>query len=95
MDLCGSTEAITIISTCKASGSPVAESVKTPSGVIDILEKDESEDMQCELGFHDNHGRNIQLNKSRTVATRLESYNQGLVVCGKPLPRGQLFQVIQ
>ncbi|KAJ8973612.1 hypothetical protein NQ317_003242 [Molorchus minor] len=30
--------------------------------------------------FHDNHGRNIELGSGRTVARRVASYNQGVVV---------------
>ena len=44
--------------------------------------------------FHENHGRNVQLGEGRRVAKRTASYNQGVVISSKPLPRDQLFQVI-
>jgi hypothetical protein len=44
--------------------------------------------------FHENHGRNVQLGEGRRTAKRTASYNQGVVITGKPLPRDQLFQVI-
>lgn len=44
--------------------------------------------------FHENHGRNVQLGEGRRAAKRTASYNQGVVISSKPLPRDQLFQVI-
>lgn len=43
--------------------------------------------------FHDNRGNNIQLSSDKTVAARIESYNQGIVFSSKPLHRNYLFQV--
>ncbi|XP_069501804.1 neuralized-like protein 4 isoform X1 [Ambystoma mexicanum] len=43
--------------------------------------------------FLENHGRNILLSNSNQTATRVSSYNQGIVVIAQPLPRQQLFQV--
>jgi hypothetical protein len=45
------------------------------------------------LEFHENHGRNVQLGEGRRTAKRTASYNQGVVISSKPLPREQLFQV--
>lgn len=42
--------------------------------------------------FHENHGRNIQL-ETKTVAKRVASYNQGVVMSSRPLIKGKLFQV--
>lgn len=43
--------------------------------------------------FHENRGKNIQLLQGNLTAKRTASYNQGIVVSSKPLPRDQLFQV--
>ena len=43
--------------------------------------------------FHDNRGRNVSLCHGNTMARRSDSYNQGLVISAKPLPRDTLFQV--
>ena len=43
--------------------------------------------------FHDNRGRNVSLCHGNTMAKRSDSYNQGLVISAKPLPRDTLFQV--
>jgi len=45
------------------------------------------------LEFHENHGRNVQLGEGRRTAKRTASYNQGVVISSKPLPREELFQV--
>ncbi|XP_051170351.1 neuralized-like protein 4 [Leptopilina boulardi] len=42
--------------------------------------------------FHENHGRNVQLEK-RITARRVASYNQGVVMSSRPLIRGKMFQV--
>lgn len=42
--------------------------------------------------FHENHGRNIQL-ETKTVARRVASYNQGVVMSSRPLIKGKPFQV--
>ncbi|XP_029862622.1 LOW QUALITY PROTEIN: neuralized-like protein 4 [Aquila chrysaetos chrysaetos] len=39
------------------------------------------------------HGKNILLSNGNRTATRVSSYNQGLVLVGQPLPPGRLFQV--
>ena len=43
--------------------------------------------------FHDNKGRNVSLCHGNTMARRSDSYNQGLVISAKPLPRDTLFKV--
>ena len=45
------------------------------------------------LEFHDNKGRNVSLCHGNTMARRSDSYNQGLVISAKPLPRDTLFKV--
>ncbi|XP_012233137.1 neuralized-like protein 4 isoform X2 [Linepithema humile] len=42
--------------------------------------------------FHENHGRNIQL-ETMTIARRVASYNQGVVMSSRPLIKGKPFQV--
>lgn len=42
--------------------------------------------------FHENHGRNIQL-ETKTIARRVASYNQGVVMSSRPLVKGKSFQV--
>ncbi|XP_063987913.1 neuralized-like protein 4 [Diachasmimorpha longicaudata] len=50
--------------------------------------------MEIDLGyeFHENHGRNVEL-EGRTIARRVASYNQGVVMSSKPLVKGKIFQV--
>lgn len=43
--------------------------------------------------FHEKTGKNIQLSSDRMTARRSESYNQGIVMSVKPLPRNVVFQV--
>uniref|UniRef100_A0A670Z1B4 Neuralized-like protein 4 n=1 Tax=Pseudonaja textilis TaxID=8673 RepID=A0A670Z1B4_PSETE len=42
--------------------------------------------------FLENHGKNILLSNGNLTATRVSSYNQGIVVVAQPLPPQQLFQ---
>ncbi|XP_044577539.1 neuralized-like protein 4 isoform X2 [Cotesia glomerata] len=42
--------------------------------------------------FHENHGRNVEL-EGQTVARRVASYNQGVVMTNRPLIKGKIFQV--
>lgn len=42
--------------------------------------------------FHENHGRNIQL-ETKTIARRVASYNQGVVMSSRPLIKGKPFQI--
>ncbi|XP_038624144.1 neuralized-like protein 4 [Tachyglossus aculeatus] len=45
------------------------------------------------LEFLENHGKNILLSNGNLTATRVASYNQGIVVIGRPLGPQQLIQV--
>lgn len=47
------------------------------------------------IQFHENTGKNILLSPERLSARRSESYNQGVVMSARPLPRNTLFQVSQ
>ncbi|KYN07792.1 Neuralized-like protein 4 [Cyphomyrmex costatus] len=42
--------------------------------------------------FHENHGRNIQL-ETKMIAKRVASYNQGVVMSSRPLIKGKPFQI--
>lgn len=43
--------------------------------------------------FHENHGRNIDLQAERTVARRVASYNQGLVLVTPAMKANKAVQV--
>ncbi|XP_011150194.1 neuralized-like protein 4 isoform X2 [Harpegnathos saltator] len=57
-----------------------------PSAVVPLVDGDWSYE------FHENHGRNIQL-ETKTIARRVASYNQGVVMSSRPLIKGKPFQV--
>ncbi len=42
--------------------------------------------------FHRNKGRNVELTKSNTVATRTKSYKYGIVFTSKPMVAGQMLK---
>ncbi|KAF5281234.1 hypothetical protein FQA39_LY05120 [Lamprigera yunnana] len=44
--------------------------------------------------FHENHGRNIELIAERSIARRVASYNQGLVIVQPALQPGQMVKVL-
>lgn len=44
--------------------------------------------------FHDNHGRNVEILGDRTVARRVASYNQGVVLVQPPLQPGRMVEVV-
>ncbi|KAK5646861.1 hypothetical protein RI129_005325 [Pyrocoelia pectoralis] len=44
--------------------------------------------------FHENHGRNIEILSDRSVARRVASYNQGLVIVQPALQPGQTVKVL-
>ena len=43
--------------------------------------------------FHHRHGLNIRLLKDKTVAHRVDSYNNGVVFTEQPIPNGCIFQI--
>ncbi len=43
--------------------------------------------------FHRNKGRNVELTKSNTVATRVRNYNYAIVFTSKPVVAGQMLKV--
>uniref|UniRef100_A0A8C8H0M4 Neuralized-like protein 4 n=1 Tax=Oncorhynchus tshawytscha TaxID=74940 RepID=A0A8C8H0M4_ONCTS len=99
LDLYGRVTAVSIVS---SSVLEDAESIKAPSLSSDSC-SDGEEDSGLRLlalvpntvmAFLENHGKNIQLSNQNLTAARVSSYNQGLLVTAQPLPRQQLFQVI-
>ena len=100
--LSGQVTAISVTSSHKVS-SPQEESQSShpQDSLYSILEKEavggggEVEEPEQNLfEFHDNRGRNVRLCHSNTVARRNDSYNKGLVMSARPLPRNTLFQVL-
>ncbi|KAJ8320876.1 hypothetical protein KUTeg_002463 [Tegillarca granosa] len=67
----------------------------TPS--LERLEPDRDQDLDttspCSLEFHSNHGKNIMLSNDNLTGCRQSSYNQGIMVTNRPLPRNKLFQI--
>lgn len=49
--------------------------------------------MSTSLEFLENHGKNILLSNGNRTATRVASYNQGIVVINQPLVPQLLVQV--
>ncbi|CAH2272324.1 neuralized 4 [Pelobates cultripes] len=98
LDLHGS---VTAVSTVSSSVLEECDVTKPPSVTSESEEEEEAEqavDLQPHfqpqtLHFMDNHGKNILLLHGNRTATRVSSYNQGIVVLAQPLPRLFLFQV--
>lgn len=76
-------------------GRPRAQPHSTPCGSAAFLLQGENEGpvVTSSMQFLENHGKNILLSNSRLTASRVSSYNQGIVVVAQPLPPQQLFQV--
>ncbi|XP_043542823.1 neuralized-like protein 4 [Chiloscyllium plagiosum] len=99
VDLYGKVVSVSIVS---SSAMEEAESTKPPSISSDSGSEDEEELSPCEnetsvfmatVEFMENHGRNILLSNNGHTATRVASYNQGVVASAQPLPRQLLFQI--
>ncbi|XP_072447616.1 neuralized-like protein 4 isoform X4 [Chiloscyllium punctatum] len=99
VDLYGKVVSVSIVS---SSALEEAESTKPPSISSDSGSEEEEELSPCEnetsvfmatVEFMENHGRNILLSNSGHTATRVASYNQGVVASAQPLPRQLLFQI--
>uniref|UniRef100_A0AAZ3R142 Neuralized-like protein 4 n=1 Tax=Oncorhynchus tshawytscha TaxID=74940 RepID=A0AAZ3R142_ONCTS len=93
LDLYGRVTAVSIVS---SSVLEDAESIKAPSLSSDSCSDGEEDTLvpNTVMAFLENHGKNIQLSNQNLTAARVSSYNQGLLVTAQPLPRQQLFQVI-
>ena len=44
--------------------------------------------------FHNKHGKNIELLGGNTVATRVNSWDYGVVFTSEPVPIGQMLKVV-
>ena len=64
------------------------QTVNIPGNISNSADKDTSA-----FQFHENHGKNINLSSDRSVASRSESYNQGIVMSARTLSRNSVFQV--
>lgn len=98
LDLHGCVSAVSVVSSSVIEES---DATKPPSVTS---ESEEEEDIEYHsapvpalqphsLHFMGNHGKNIILSHGNRTATRVSSYNQGIVVLAQPLPRLFLFQV--
>ncbi|OCT59664.1 hypothetical protein XELAEV_18001087mg [Xenopus laevis] len=98
LDIHGS---ITALSTLSSSLLEESDATKPPSISSESEEEEEAADhgdphtvLQADsLQFLANHGKNILLSHGNRTATRVSSYNQGIVVLAQPLPRLFLFQI--
>ncbi|MGH0181943.1 UNVERIFIED_CONTAM: hypothetical protein FKN15_007340 [Acipenser sinensis] len=98
LDLYGRVTAVSVVS---STALDETEGTKVPSLSSEICSEEEEEPTPCEneaplvpttMQFLENHGKNILLSNQNLTATRVSSYNQGLLVTNQPLPRQQLFQ---
>ncbi|XP_046742176.1 neuralized-like protein 4 [Diprion similis] len=71
-----------------SEGKLLNEMVLTPTQPITTSTGDPNWNYE----FHENRGRNIELEK-KTTARRVASYNQGVVMSHRPLVKGKPFQV--
>lgn len=81
----------TLVSDLRANGHPLGtQDLSTESRQLSssVNNKD-----SLVIQFHENTGKNILLSADRMSARRSESYNQGIVMSAKPLPRSTVFQV--
>ncbi|KAJ7313244.1 hypothetical protein JRQ81_004526 [Phrynocephalus forsythii] len=101
LDLYGRVTSVSIVSSTLLEE---ADGTKPPSVTSEPFsegEEEEEEATPCEnevpavaasMEFLENHGKNILLSNGNRTATRVSSYNQGIVVVAQPLPQQQLFQ---
>ncbi|XP_053318739.1 LOW QUALITY PROTEIN: neuralized-like protein 4 [Spea bombifrons] len=94
LDLHGFVTAVSVVSSSVLEES---DATKPPSVTSESEEEEEAAcpgDVQSHsVHFMANHGKNILLSRGNRTATRVSSYNQGIVVLTPPLPRLSLFQV--
>lgn len=101
VELFGSTEAVTIISTSRHQHAlrttPNNESPGSANNILEDslegLDKPSNSEAREPFSFHDNYGRNIRLSDAQQTAKRCESYNQGIVCSSRPLACGDTFSV--
>ncbi|XP_077021862.1 neuralized-like protein 4 isoform X3 [Tamandua tetradactyla] len=105
LDLYGPVRSVSIVSSTRLEES---EGTQPPSPSLDTGSEGEEEDegeeqslggqdqvaiMPTALEFLENHGKNILLSNGNRTATRVASYNQGIVVINQPLVPQLLVQV--
>uniref|UniRef100_A0A8B9N543 NHR domain-containing protein n=1 Tax=Accipiter nisus TaxID=211598 RepID=A0A8B9N543_9AVES len=94
LDLYGRVTAVSIVS---AGGGEGGGTAPPPLSILGVLPSPQPltpcVPPQGPPTFLGCHGKNILLSNGNRTATRVSSYNQGLVLVGQPLPPGRLFQV--
>ncbi|XP_067171107.1 LOW QUALITY PROTEIN: neuralized-like protein 4 [Apteryx mantelli] len=97
LDLYGRVTAVSIVSAAaqdEAEGPGASPaSAATSAAASDGEDEAPAEPAPAPMTFLETHGKNILLSNGNLTATRVASYNQGIVVVGQPLPPGHLFQV--
>ncbi|XP_074654148.1 neuralized-like protein 4 [Tubulanus polymorphus] len=97
IDLYGMVEVITITSSSSLDQPITSQPQLIYSDLADVNNADNDQDQDTAnsllLDFHSNHGKNISLNNHNLTARRTASYNQGIVVSNKPLPKNYIFKV--
>uniref|UniRef100_A0A8D0HP83 Neuralized E3 ubiquitin protein ligase 4 n=1 Tax=Sphenodon punctatus TaxID=8508 RepID=A0A8D0HP83_SPHPU len=94
LDLYGRVTAVSIVSSTVLEEP---DGTKPPSVASETYSEEEEEEepapaVPTTMEFLENHGKNILLSNANLTATRVSSYNQGIVVVAPPLPQQQLFQ---
>lgn len=74
-----------------SEGKLMNEAALTPTQLV-VVSVISIGDGDWSYEFHENHGRNIQL-ETKTIAKRVASYNQGVVMSSRPLIKSKPFQV--
>lgn len=77
------------------SNSVIQEENKTDNSKISKIIEQFKEIPEAPLLFNEKRGRNIELTCSGCRASRTSSYNQGVVISGRPLCRDTIFQVCE
>ncbi|CAH1773995.1 unnamed protein product [Owenia fusiformis] len=96
IDLYGSVETVSVCSKTlrrEVERHPSSHALLSTHPSLDDGDKDEDVAESQKLSFASNHGKNIELTGHGITAHRTDSYNQGIVLTHKPLPRKHLFQV--
>lgn len=71
-------------------------SLEAPIASEELISIDNVESVQNSIRyeFHENHGRNVEVTRDRAVATRVASYNQGVLLVQPALNINQFVQVV-
>ncbi|KAI0236390.1 Neuralized-like protein 4 [Lamellibrachia satsuma] len=96
IDLYGRVESVAITSSAFSdvfNSSQILSIITSTSSRCIEDEQDLDTAEVCHLEFHTSHGKNIELTEGQLTARRMASYNQGIVLSHKPLPRNHMFKV--